>query len=191
MFNTDILYIKSKIFTIQNMFSIVAKRAFTVAATVGGAAAFTTYNTNYNNNNNNKFLRAHCQVPCGIYDDSGRIDTLKEDATTIKKAMDSVKNMGGSYEEDPKNLNQAVRWINTKEQHASHIITTVSEYFLTQKVKDVGKSDANYDDYLIALALHHKVMRLAMKAKQTMDPKVADELQHAIGHLGAYYGKSS
>ena len=62
---------------------------------------------------------------------------------------------------------------------------------MTQKVKDVGKSDAHYDDYLIALALHHKVMRLAMKAKQTMDPKVADELQHAIGHLGAYYGKSS
>ena len=48
-----------------------------------------------------------------------------------------------------------------------------------------------YSPYLIALALHHKVMRLAMKAKQTMDPKVADELQHAIGHLGAYYGKSS
>ena len=56
MFNTDILYTKSKIFTIQNMFSIVAKRAFTVAATVGGAAAFTTYNTNYNNNNNNTLI---------------------------------------------------------------------------------------------------------------------------------------
>ena len=28
---------------------------------------------------------AHCQVPCGIYDDDGRIKTIKEDATTIRK----------------------------------------------------------------------------------------------------------
>ncbi len=28
---------------------------------------------------------AHCQVPCGIYDDDGRIKTLREDAATIHK----------------------------------------------------------------------------------------------------------
>ena len=28
---------------------------------------------------------AHCQVPCGIYDDDGRIKTIKEDSTTIRK----------------------------------------------------------------------------------------------------------
>ena len=128
-------------------------------------------------------VRAHCQVPCGIYDDSGRINKLKEDATTIHKAMKSVVGMKASYEEDPQSLNQSVRWINTKEQHASQIITTVSEYFLTQKLKDVGEKDDKYNDYLIALALHHRVMRLAMKAKQSMDPKVADELKHAIEHL--------
>ena len=33
-------------------------------------------------------------------------------------------------------------------------------------------------------------MRLAMKAKQSMDPKVADELKHAIEHLGEFYGQS-
>ena len=160
------------------MFSIIAKRAFTVAATVGGAAAVGTT------------VRAHCQVPCGIYDDSGRINKMKEDATTIHKAMKSVVGMKASYEDDPQSLNQSVRWINTKEQHASQIITTVSEYFLTQKLKDVGEKDDKYNDYLIALALHHKVMRLAMKAKQSMDPKVADELKHAIEHLGEFYGQS-
>ena len=29
----------------------------------------------------------YTQVPCGIYDDGGRIDGLKEDTTTIRKAM--------------------------------------------------------------------------------------------------------
>ena len=61
--------------------------------------------------------------------------------------------MKASYEDDPQSLNQSVRWINTKE-HASQIITTVSEYFLTQKLKDVGEKDDKYNDYLIALALH-------------------------------------
>jgi hypothetical protein len=28
---------------------------------------------------------AHCQVPCGIYDDDGRIKRLREDVTTITK----------------------------------------------------------------------------------------------------------
>ena len=30
---------------------------------------------------------AHCQVPCGIYDDAARIARMYEDAATIEKAM--------------------------------------------------------------------------------------------------------
>ena len=42
---------------------------------------------------------------------------------------------------------------NTKEKHATHIITTVSEYFLTQKVKDVAPHADNYGEYLEMLAM--------------------------------------
>ena len=54
---------------------------------------------------------------------------------------------------------------------------------------DVKKGDPKYGDYLEALALHHQVMRLAMKAKQNTDEKIAEDLLHAVEHLEAYYGK--
>lgn len=32
-------------------------------------------------------LRCHCQVPCGIFHDDGRIAAILEDAMTIRKAV--------------------------------------------------------------------------------------------------------
>ena len=86
-------------------------------------------------------------------------------------------------------FNQAARWVSTKEQHASHIITTIAEYFLTQKVKAVPASDAGYQEYLQSLALHHRVMRAAMKTKQTVDPESAAALRAAVQELGKLYPK--
>jgi len=134
-----------------------------------------------------KYAAAHCQVPCGIYDDSGRIASIQEDVVTITKAMNQIQSLAGKN--DAQSLNQATRWVVTKEAHASKIIEVVSEYFLTQKVKDVSASDSNYPRYLKALATHHRVMRLAMKAKQSTDPKVASELAHEVSHLAHLYGK--
>ena len=78
-------------------------------------------------------LLAHCQVPCGIYDDAARIAQIREDITTIEKATHKIAALAG--QSDAESQNQLVRWINTKEEHASHIIEIVSEYFLTQKIK--------------------------------------------------------
>lgn len=36
-------------------------------------------------------VQSHCQVPCGIYDDSGRIAGMKEDVNTISKAIKQVR----------------------------------------------------------------------------------------------------
>ncbi len=60
-----------------------------------------------------KVTQAHCQVPCGIYDDAARIAGLREDATTIAKAINNIKKLSGSH--DAEGFNQLVRWINTKE----------------------------------------------------------------------------
>lgn len=128
---------------------------------------------------------AHCQVPCGIYDDAARIARLKEDAATIAKAIDHMGKLAGSHH--AQGMNQLIRWTNTKEDHASHIISVVSEYFLTQKVKPKASGDGDYDKYLASLADHHAVMVAAMKCKQNADAKYVDELLHAIDGMAKHY----
>ncbi len=130
---------------------------------------------------------AHCQVPCGIYDDAARINRLREDAATIAKAVGKIQELAGSH--DVAAFNQASRWVMTKEEHASHIIEVVSKYFLTQKVKvATGGGDA-YQAYLKKLADHHAVMSAAMKTKQTVSPDAVRKLEHAIEGLAKHYAK--
>lgn len=126
---------------------------------------------------------AHCQVPCGIYDDHARIHAMEEDVRTITKAIDQISALAGKA--DAQSLNQATRWIATKEQHASRIITTVAEYFLTQKLK--APKSGSRDQYHAALALHHAVMRAAMKTKQGVSPEAATALLKAVQDLGRYW----
>ncbi len=128
---------------------------------------------------------AHCQVPCGIYDDAARIAQLKEDSTTIAKAIAGIEALSSQH--DAKSLNQAVRWVNTKEQHASHIIEIVAEYFLTQKVKPVEPGADGYEAYLKTLADHHAVMVAAMKTKQDANTATVDALNKAIETLAGHY----
>lgn len=121
---------------------------------------------------------AHCQVPCGIYDDSARIAAMREDTTTIRKAVTNIGEL--SAKTDAQSMNQLIRWTNTKEMHASHIIEVVSEYFLTQKLKPVAAGEDGRDAYLASLAAHHAVMRAAMKTKQTADGEAVEALAAAI-----------
>ena len=128
----------------------------------------------------------HCMVPCGIFDDPAIVAQLKQDAATIRKAMVQVNELseGGTT---PQEMNQIVRWINTKEDHASKIITTVAEYCLCQRVKkDVFACEKDYTDALLA---HHAVMQAAMKCKQSVDESVAGALEHALGDFNKMYTK--
>jgi hypothetical protein len=127
----------------------------------------------------------HCQVPCGIYDDAARIQALLEDTTTIEKAVAEISRL--SKEHSALDINQAIRWVNTKDAHASHVIETVSEYFLTQKVKEVAPGSADYQKYLQSLGDHHLVMRAAMKTKQTVDPADVEALKSAINKMAEHY----
>ena len=36
---------------------------------------------------------AHCQIPCGIYDDAARITMMEEHVTTIEKSMKQIIRM--------------------------------------------------------------------------------------------------
>ena len=129
----------------------------------------------------------HCQVPCGIFDDPATVGEIKQAAETVRKAMVQSKDLHANISSDMLAMNQMVRWIQTKEEHCSKIITIVSEYCLCQRVKkDVFSSDGDYVD---ALKAHHAVMQCAMKAKQTMDVAACDALDHAIGDFSKMYTK--
>ena len=128
---------------------------------------------------------AHCQVPCGIYDDAARIARLHEDTTTIAKAINRIKELAGK--QDAQSLNQVTRWVLTKEDHATHIIEVVSEYFLAQRVKPVTVGASDYESYVKKLVEHHAVIVAAMKAKQNADESYADVLHEAIDAIAVYY----
>lgn len=132
-------------------------------------------------------LRAHCQVPCGIYDDPARIAEMREDAVTISKAITSLGELAGKN--DAQSWNQAIRWTTTKEDHASHIIQVASEYFLTQKVKPVAAGAEGYDAYVASVTELHAVMRAAMVAKQTPTADSVKTLDAAIDKLAARWGE--
>ena len=51
-------------------------------------------------------ILAHCQVPCGIYDDALRIIQIKEDFRTIDKSISKINNL--SKFSDPLTLNQII-----------------------------------------------------------------------------------
>jgi len=122
---------------------------------------------------------AHCQVPCGIYDDAARVSAMIEDAATVSKAVKSIEGLEGK--ESTQELNQKVRWVNNKESHADKIIQTISNYFLTQRVK------SSQEDYVERLKKHHAVIVAAMKAKQTVSSENAKALVSAIEALATYY----
>ena len=110
-----------------------------------------------------KATHAHCQVPCGIYDDKARVENIKEDVATIEKALNSIKDF--SENKDIQSVQQSIRWVTNKEKHAENIIRTISDYFLTQRVK------SNQKDYSTRLATHHAVIVNAMRVKQHTEIK--------------------
>lgn len=126
-----------------------------------------------------QFAHAHCQIPCGIYDDFARVQAMIEDATTVEKSCKLIGELAGKS--DAQSKNQLVRWVANKEKHAQNVISTISDYFLTQRVKPDQK------DYDERLKKHHVVILSAMKAKQNADMKYAIALKESIEALALYY----
>ena len=122
---------------------------------------------------------AHCQIPCGIYDDHARVQSMLEDAATIEKSANLIAELAGKI--DAQSQNQLVRWVMNKENHAQKIISTISDYFLTQRVKP------NQKDYVERLKKHHAVIIAAMKAKQNAGMLYPEKLKESIKGLLPYY----
>ena len=113
-------------------------------------------------------IHAHCQVPCGIYDDAVRIIQIREHVTTIEKAMKQIEQLA-SDKSSAQNMNQLIRWINTKEEHATFIQSTMANYFLAQRIKPKKKDEAGRQQYVDQTLLLQQIIVAAMKSKQTVD----------------------
>lgn len=103
---------------------------------------------------------AHCEIPCGIYDDEARIGMLLEHVATIEKSMNQITTIEKNKDH---NANQLVRWVMNKENHATELQEIVTQYFMTQRIKFDTKA---YDK---KLALLHQMLVYAMKCKQSTD----------------------
>merc|ERR1712178_613259 len=109
---------------------------------------------------------------------------VKEAIATIKKAMVQINELSATI--NALNINQMTRWVNTKEEHSSKIITLMSEYGLCQRVKPVSDPKSPFkseSDYIEALKAHHAVMLAAVKCKQTVDVSNADALEAKIAEM--------
>ena len=128
---------------------------------------------------------AHCQIPCGIYDDPARLVQLEEHITTIEKSMKQIE--GLSKEETP-NWNQIVRWVTNKEAHADKLTEIVTFYFMAQRIKPVDRShEGAFGKYLREITLLHEMVFYAMKAKQTTDLEHCAKLRELVAKFKASY----
>lgn len=121
---------------------------------------------------------SHCEVPCGIYGDQARITQMLEDIDTIEKAMLQIEELGNAAKP---NFNQIVRWTITKEDHATKLQHTVTQYFMTQRIKP------EQEQYVEKLTALHGMLLAAMKSKQTTDVAHTATLRRLVGEFSKLY----
>lgn len=130
---------------------------------------------------------AHCQIPCGIYDDHARVQMMREDITTIAKAVKQIQAL--ARKRDAQSANQLARWVAAKDLHAERIIRSISDYYMAQKIKPVAaKKDRKANArYLQMLARHHAVMVAAMRCKQSARQGEVQALRRAVNAIAEYW----
>jgi len=152
----------------------IIMRAFTKLATLTMALAFTSAT-----------VFAHCQVPCGIYGDLNRFVTIGEHLTTIETSMTQIGELSTKPGE---NMNQLVRWVNNKDEHADKIANIISYYFLAQRIKEPTSDEAaSQKKYSASLNLLHRMTVEAMKCKQTTDIEHVNKLRGALEEFATVY----
>jgi len=127
----------------------------------------------------------HCEIPCGIYGDQTRIALIHEDITTIEKSMKQIHELSGKS--DAQSVNQTVRWIANKDHHADKIQETVTQYFMTQRVKATEEEGKPRKKYLKQITALHAMLVSAMKCKQTVDAAHVAALRSQIDRFSKAY----
>lgn len=130
-------------------------------------------------------VRSHCQVPCGIYDDGARFDLIAENIETMEKCNRSIRLLS---KQSPPNMNQIVRWIETKQAHADSNADIITAYFLAQRIKPVDKPDSDdYRAYTKKLTQLHQLIVYSMKTKQSTEKVNTDILRTVLAKFKEAY----
>lgn len=130
--------------------------------------------------------QAHCQIPCGIFDDARIFDEIEEHIVTIEKSANEIKRL---QSETPLDIHTITRWTINKENHAQKIQDIASEFFLAQRIKapTADASEANKNRYEASLFYLHSIITLAMRSKQNLDQKFYDDLRNAVSKFEKIY----
>jgi nickel superoxide dismutase len=125
-----------------------------------------------------KRAKAHCDVPCGIYDPI----TAQIAALTVVRMMDlmaDLESKGG--EKNAAYSNTLSRYIAVKEEHAEKAKAEVrviwGDYIKAQHIEKYP----NVHD------LVHKIMQLGSKSRQTTDRETAVQLVDAINEFAEIF----
>jgi len=125
-------------------------------------------------------VHAHCDVPCGIYDPSGAVIAAK----TVARMVDLITQAEIGGPSDHAARNKLVRCIAVKEEHAEKVKHEVqviwSDYF---KPEHLAKFPDLHDQVW-------KLLKLASKNKQNVDPAAAAELVAATEAFAATFAAS-
>lgn len=119
-------------------------------------------------------VEAHCQMPCGIYNDQMVYDKIDEYFMTMVKAVSALKD---NKFENLHDRNQFVRWITEKDAQSDEVANVITTYFLQQKIRP-GDED-NFD--LVKSA--HKLLFLLVAIKQNVDLKIVHEFGKEWDHF--------
>jgi nickel superoxide dismutase len=118
--------------------------------------------------------KAHCDVPCGIYDPI----VAQISALTVVRMMDlmaALEGEGVAYE------NSMSRYVTVKEEHAEqakHEIRVIFGDFI---------KDAQIEQYPELPGLFHKIMLLGSKARQTADREAGVAFVEAINQFAEIF----
>ncbi len=123
-------------------------------------------------------VKAHCDVPCGIYDPHQAQIAVLTVIRMIDLANDLVK---GSPKETLEFHNSLTRYIAVKEEHAELCKKEVRVIF-----GDFIKKE-HVDKYPELPALMHKIMQLGSKARQTTSRETAMELLGAVNRFAEIF----
>ncbi|MBA3815692.1 MAG: hypothetical protein H0X29_04070 [Parachlamydiaceae bacterium] len=111
-------------------------------------------------------LSAHCQMPCGIYHDDMVFDQIDQYIETMYKCVSILKENKSSSARDK---NEFIRWILQKENASNDVSSTLTTFFLQQKIKP-GEDDTNK-----RIISAHKLLFLLVAIKQNVDVKFVEE----------------
>lgn len=122
--------------------------------------------------------KAHCDIPCGIYDP--HLSQLA--ALTVIRMIDLMTELSGAEKKETIEYHNSMsRYITIKEEHAELCKREVRVIW-----GDYIKQE-HLDKYPELAGLVHKIMQLGSKSRQTASRETAQELLKAVNRFAEIY----